>query len=967
MSLSPAQLNYARTLTLIDRTNATPTPIGEGIILAVSNNLDEYFLKAEIVNTGNLLTDNGRITLRIDAVGTFIRTAPILVDENAKKKYLLDFQMAQGSDKTKQFRFEISQAIIQEDENFGEVLVITVRGREYIMKENLSGKQLFFRTPKEAFDDRITEHAGNPSGNAQAGVVTNNLPDDESLRQNWLPTGPRPIHDLIQEILDRTALPGPSGGVLRDFYWDADADATATDFFDVIAEEYGRLPLSDGDRVEINPEQFGSAEQKDKTVITDSLVFKNHVILRGNSSKGSLPMDYVKFASNFEHARRRPDWDPASVSYQQDALVKREISSVVAGQANLVRFFRAKSSHTSSGANSPETTPSLWSEDFTIYPEFKQNGSYEKGHIVTETDGPNITYFQCNTAEAAAHAFTLTVTFPSLNPNFTTFGNAFPVADFTTFVSPNPWTNDADLWISNMTEGAPSGYRGQFVDWNFIRANYDRDDFNDEFEPISHKWVTRESNTPPTGAELFNGQRILVGTAPAGSFGSFAAGSVAQLDKAVIPITWRESRAPTADDIITDMSNGKIRRYDGASWTNGWTVIANNNKTSPIHLVKEIRYIAGPGGEGVPNQGIEFTFDWRLPPELGGDFFNRTSLGAWINFWFPFPRLASGILRTPSIGEAYGGTSSPLGTMDSTNLDKSPITGILGWNRGIGAEDMGRISGLAMKLKLRLEDQFGNKITQGYANNPFVFFAVDLFDRVYFHEFTLRRNDGWEDVVIPFGTRAPRRLYKNRIDEVIDIEGWNPFGNFFFAEREYTGVVFDWRFVKMWGIQWKVNYDGANRYSNSRVESGLNLAATAGQYILDSLTLGGVGAPLKFDVDFAKLAISDLRFIKELYVTSDDTEVPDGRTEIIHRESEGDYQTAKLASQGHRERTKFFPQTLHLRSYGDVRLRVGHRFIVTGDKVPGGTQEMVVQRVKHIIDATSYKMEIEAKRKFVIP
>ena len=50
-----------------------------------------------------------------------------------------------------------------------------------------------------------------------------------------------------------------------------------------------------------------------------------------------------------------------------------------------------------------------------------------------------------------------------------------------------------------------------------------------------------------------------------------------------------------------------------------------------------------------------------------------------------------------------------------------------------------------------------------------------------------------------------------------------------------------------------------------------------------------------------------------------------------------------------------------------MQLRMGHRFILTGDKVPGGTQEMVVQSIKHIIDGTSYKMDIEAKRKFVLP
>jgi hypothetical protein len=102
-------------------------------------------------------------------------------------------------------------------------------------------------------------------------------------------------------------------------------------------------------------------------------------------------------------------------------------------------------------------------------------------------------------------------------------------------------------------------------------------------------------------------------------------------------------------------------------------------------------------------------------------------------------------------------------------------------------------------------------------------------------------------------------------------------------------------------------------------------------------------------------------------VNSEEDNVTDARTTLINRETEFDYQTAKFTAQGHRERTKFFPQSIHVRSFGDVRIKLGHRFLLEGDKVPGGSQEMVVQQVKHIIDGTSYKMEIEAKRKFVIP
>ena len=970
MSLSPAQENYVRKITLIDRTNSTRTAIVEGPILGVDNNLDEYFLKAELVNAGNILTDNGRITLRIDGDGTFIRDAPNLVDENAKTKYLIDMTIEQGVESSKIFRFEISQAIIQEDENFGEVLVITGRGREYILKENLSGRQLFFKTPNEAMEERILDHQGGTTGNALFGFTTNNLPNNESLRQDWLPTGPRPIHDLMQEIITRVALPGTSGGVLRDFYWDADADPTAINFFDFIAEEFGRLPLADGDRVTINPQEFGSAEQKDKTVITDSLVFKNQIILRGNSSKGSLPMEFVRHSSNFEHAKRRPEWSGSAVTYAVDDIVKRIITSPVGGSpttSDFSRFFKAKSAHTSSGGVTPESTSgqTLWSEDFTIYPEFISNGTYKRGNIVTET-GATVRFFQCNTDEAAPNAFSSTISSPQFNSNFTELTPAQGLSNYTPFVPFTPWTSDADLWLSNMTQNVEAGYRGGFVDWNFIRANYDRVDFSNEFGHISHKWVTRQSNAPPTGDELFNGQRILVGAAPTGAFDPNAndehANKVAQFDRSITPI-WRFSTAPTTNDILTNLSTLKIIRYNGTSWVDGWEVNANNDRTSPLHLVKEIRYIESPGGDGTPNQGLEFEFDWRLAID-GGDDNNRSSRGAWINFWHPFPRLALG---GKTIGEAYGGSTH--GTFDATNLDFNR-KGQVGWHRGIDTEDFGRVSGLAFKMKFRAEESFGEKIDIGLANMPMIFFAVDLFDRVFFHEFTLRRNDGWENVTIPFGTKAPIKLYYNRINEVISIAGWNPFGDFFFAEREFTGVGFNWRFVKMWGIQWKHSYDDPGRYNNSFVEDLKANVASIGQSFavgVQNLFIATEDPGLIFDIDRVKLAISDLRYVKELYVSSEDTTVSGARMDLINRESEVDYQTAKLAAQGQRERTKFFPQTLHIRSFGDVRLRIGHRFLVTGDKVPGGTQELVVQRIKHIIDSTSYKMEIEAKRKFVIP
>jgi hypothetical protein len=406
----------------------------------------------------------------------------------------------------------------------------------------------------------------------------------------------------------------------------------------------------------------------------------------------------------------------------------------------------------------------------------------------------------------------------------------------------------------------------------------------------------------------------------------------------------------------------KLQVYDSGSWVDGWT-IGDFGKTSPFHLVKEVYLESSP--DGTPNQALKFQFNWKKASEGGSDF-NVQSRGAWLNFWYPFPKLAIvAPNKTTVIGEQYGGTSSPMGVFDSYNLNQSS-DGTRGWNRGLKTEDLGKVSGIGMKLKIDLVTPLGVTLNFGIANLPCTFYAIDQFDRTFFHDFTLERVGGWETVIIPFGQRAPKKLYFNRLNETLDIFGWQPFGNLTIEKKEFTGVTFDWRRVKMWGIFWKYPYSDNGRYKNNPLQLAKNFFFTLLQFFIDNTNEINQNI-LQFDIDHSDISISDLRYIKELYVNSEEDNVTDARTTLINRETEFDYQTAKFTAQGHRERTKFFPQSIHVRSFGDVRIKLGHRFLLQGDKVPGGEQEMVVQQVKHIIDGTSYKMEIEAKRKFVIP
>ena len=96
----------------------------------------------------------------------------------------------------------------------------------------------------------------------------------------------------------------------------------------------------------------------------------------------------------------------------------------------------------------------------------------------------------------------------------------------------------------------------------------------------------------------------------------------------------------------------------------------------------------------------------------------------------------------------------------------------------------------------------------GMSSIPMVFWAVDVFDRVWFYKFNLRANNQWESVTIPFGEFSPQNLHFPRYDELTNFLGYPlTFNSFTIKEKEYNGVAFDWRFVRGWGMFWAGSYD----------------------------------------------------------------------------------------------------------------------------------------------------------------
>ncbi len=1045
---------YELTLQLLDKTIGAPTPIATtGRI--VNGNLEPFRHRIELVNTGNTNTDNGVLTLRIPPDGTFIRTEPILVNEEAKDKYIIQAQIRQGDGsggtrKGKVFRFTIGAPTIQDDVDGGETLKISLIPTEYRVKEHLTSKQLKFFTPKKAFEKRCTDY-NITKGSSEPAIVlsTENpdpnddsiqLPDDEKLKQNWEPLAPTVTWDLIKEPIDRLSLPSISGGTFTDYYFDfegstvppfgGDITTGSINAVDVKAEKFGEIDTG----IVLDPLALSSPvdAERDKTIITDMIRFKNHVIIEGSNKGGSLPMAKTVFNSTWQHAQNRPDWNSGTTYYDGSdgvngqSLVKRTAIALFSNK-QVTRFFKYIGVNSNNASDDPiGLNQSDWYEDFTIIPPYSTVGHYEAGELVYIASDPLVFYvlkdgFVHEAGDSAPNA---------PNPNWGVTFNSIPLAQHEPFFSYTPWTSNFNAQKSNISNQASqssdeAGYVGVVPDWNFERANFDRVKSEDQFEQVSLKAVARvigsgttaDPSTIPAG-EKVNGARFLVNGAGAGDWSSVNVGfdpvnRIAEWFQPPFTTTgvWKFSKDPSTfetNEMITNLATGRMLAWNGTSWSATWLPnSANGSRTSPFHAVSDGSNILGgitgfglvEGSTQIPAQAIRLTYDWNQFRNL----LNLSSRGAWWVQHLPIP--------FKDVGGSVIGDEYLNSTLDTTNLDLDS-KGQQGWNNGLDTEDLGRISALTMKVRLTIHDQFGKKVNE-YANMPFKAWAIDVFGRIWFSDFTVRRNGSYSFVRIAFGENAPQKLHYNRIDELFDALGFTFSQNFFLKEKQFTGIEFDWRFVKSWGIFWNIAYDDNGMYIGVRE----NFAQTVDQWAnqIASFAIGGLtGGAISqgsLIIDHVHLDIDELSFEKQLFVNSDDTAVANARTQLSHLSSESDYLNLKGRAQGDKARKKFINQQWHMLAHGDVRMRLGQKFKVTGNRVPEQTtnlspwlgitynigdkvelngfawqsirdnnsghspdvsptywinlNESVCAEVKHIIDNDGYTMQILGVRKFV--
>jgi len=585
-----------------------------------------------------------------------------------------------------------------------------------------------------------------------------------------------------------------------------------------------------------------------------------------------------------------------------------------------------------------------------------------------------------------------------------------------------------DVQASKNFEDA--GYQGVVPDWNYIRAIFDRVVTDSRFEiPVGkdiQKQVASEADIPQ--GERHFGNRWYIRQLPFGIFNGHGnqvvewVGADFQSFIFTDGRDFRFSRDPEQGETIIDRARGIWLAFDSVrnDWIDLWNVIRNGSggsvsptllsqlkstidagfffrrlsldniivqllfdtntfgdttTHSPLHICRDIELVEG--STGVPGQAFEMRYDWSAVEEISGvsipgaDKRNYTSIGAWWFMMFPYPKIQfteviEGSPEQREIGDVY---KNPY--IDSNNLDRNS-KGVRGWNKGLDSEDLGRIQRVSFKARLSLFGSILGELVIGYADMPMKFWAVDVFDRVWFSDFKLRRNGEYSLIQLSFGENSQMQLHKARYDELLKIFNIVLDTSFALQEKEWKGIEFDWRFVKSMGMFYNLGYNPQGLYvANQFPDFVKNVAEQAFGQAFGLLT--SILAPQKeynatdLLVNNARLAVDELKFEKQAYANSDRSPVSESRTVLDHLAQEVDYINLNQRARATQGRRQFVEQAWFMQAHGDVRLRFGEKFIARGARVPNpaGEEVLVCKEVKHIIDGDGYMMQITGKRKFV--
>ena len=949
---------------LIDKTQSTPLGITEGGL--IDGDLKPFYARLT-EKAGDGFVPSAVLSLYIEGDGKFVRTAPILIDKEAPDKYLIQIEMKQDGKASELQRYRLSTPTFTDDPDLGEIMQIPLESIAYnALKENRCALNDELVTPKERVVNVLTFNNG--QGGSENVILAFDfsdidIPDNDSLQFDYKPTSPKPIGELLDKVIERIEQAGPLGGVFRNFFYHTFADPISTNIVNIFFQEFG---LNDSGVI-IDPDNDQDASPNDKALMTSNKKRKKIAIVKFGLKSGSLRMEHARFASNFIHASNRAEWISNNPYLEGDVVKWTDTSQ----NPNVIRFFTAVNDITST--QDPDTDNPNWFEDFTIIPPWSANARYTVPEVVYRITGGAVNFF-VSTVENGPLAQPPELNVTDWDPIMT----ARPESTHEPFVTYTPFTNDLFNSQRNLAavDNPPAGYFGYALDWNYERILNDIPDYTNRFKIVTGKSIRRIENTPPSslGREVYDGFRVLVGTVPTGDFVGHAnqiAEYVRDVFQGISP-HWEFSDNPITNDTIPlNHATGNALRFDGGNWVTAWT-IADNGKPAPVHLVRSMYLVKG--SSGIPGQEIRQRFDWKDSIE-GGEDNNRTSRGAWYHDMYPKP--ISDSIST-NLGGAYGG--------DGTNFPSNPRInhinlnqnrkGLIGYNRGLDSEDMGRITVHSFKTKIGIfRSTDDSEKSKGKKNIPMVYWRKDFNSRFFFKDFSIPENNEFFTVDVSLPPFGPTNLYFNRIDELTKVLGYTLPYDFFIQEKEFSGVKYEFRKNDSWGYFMKGSYNDVGMYTgcyknyiDRYIESGTQLIPDILEFINDVAT----GQPLddftslSSDIDHTVLTTDEEYYVKEGYAIFPTEPVDDPRTDFIQMQEENDYLTARAKGNARIIKNDFYPNERHIACGTNLDIKYGQEITETGDRVPDTILKSVVSYLETVYDNKGTNTRLFLVRKFVI-
>ena len=289
---------------------------------------------------------------------------------------------------------------------------------------------------------------------------------------------------------------------------------------------------------------------------------------------------------------------------------------------------------------------------------------------------------------------------------------------------------------------------------------------------------------------------------------------------------WTKTNPPKASAFLLKtnyqcaiIAEAKNYKWNGSNWADNSATSKGNDCFHPRGNMTTAQGTSqvpkNSGGTYGDNSAIQITYSWSPLAAVAGIVFtdgNYYKAGWWLNLRFPFP--STSLVGTIPVGSIFGGYQNvnqntfalEPATLDTINMHLTP-SGNVGFNQ-TDSEALGSLYGLAIQMKMRLQDDAGNMLfglTGTFANFKMRAYLFDTNDNVVYQDFTLAFNDVWQDCVLPIQNF---QIYRGRIPLTFgDINAITPIPQLNILN------VFYWRNIKQIVIQCQNVYEEQGRYA----------------------------------------------------------------------------------------------------------------------------------------------------------